>query len=608
LDSQKGNLIVVIVKMPGEILKSFIKVCKGLLIVVFVFHICCTHECSQNQIALELINQLDSSFNVRKKENALDELHMIGTPALETLFYALKHKNWNIRKEIPRVLAWIRDPSVINPLLNALHDNDFQVALAVEGALEMLAENAVEPLIPLLETSDDSIKIRALHVLGEIALCVANDSIYRSDIRLEERNKLCRAVPPLIALLKSQNPAVKLNTLRTLRLIKDPRPVDAIIPLLEDRNYDVRIQAIRTLGVLGEYPAVEGLIETLRDKESQVRVESATALGQINNKRAALPLIECLEDRDWRVRYRAIISLGTLKDKRAIEPLVNLYKNDNNLVVKRVIIYSLGEIADDAYTIDFISKVLSDKDNYIQRNAVCALGKIGKPAVKTLIMALKRHDNKTKAIHGEIIRALTAIGDKQAFKPIIDALKDSNPDIRSEAVSALGKFKDKRAYEPLLYALQDEDNWVRKKALSILAEVNEYRAIRLIKKIAETDPVSDVRKTAQWVLRDIKKNSSKIVERFSDGNVKTEILYRRSWDQETVLKRSHYNEQEQLIKIEDLVNHTETRFAYFKKNCLRMQVEYTKGQLNGKLIEWDTKGATVKEEIWQKGKLVKKIK
>jgi antitoxin component YwqK of YwqJK toxin-antitoxin module len=32
------------------------------------------------------------------------------------------------------------------------------------------------------------------------------------------------------------------------------------------------------------------------------------------------------------------------------------------------------------------------------------------------------------------------------------------------------------------------------------------------------------------------------------------------------------------------------------------------GQLNGKLIEWDTKGATVKEEIWEKGKLVKKIK
>ncbi|MDQ1353669.1 MAG: hypothetical protein QG657_3975 [Acidobacteriota bacterium] len=594
--------------MISRIIKAFVKVCKGLLIVVFVFHICVLPECSPNQIALELINRLDSSFNVRKKENALDELDMIGTPALETLFYALKHKNRNIRKEIPRVLAWIRDPSVINPLIDALHDNDFQVALATENALEMLAGNAIEPLIPLLENSDDSIKIRALHVLGEIALRVSNDSIYRSDIRLEERNKLRRAVPPLIALLGSQNPAVKLNTLRMLRLIKDPRPVDAIIPLLEDRNYDVRIQAIRTLGALEEYPAVERLIETLRDEDCQVRIESATSLGEIRNKQAALPLIECLEDRDWRVRYRAIISLGMLKDKRAIAPLVNLFKNETDPVIKRVIMYSLGDIADDAYTIDFISKVLSDKDNFIQRNAVCALGKIGKPAVKTLLMALKRHDNKTKAIHGEIIRALTAIGDKQAFKPIIDVLKDTDHEIRSEAVSALGKFNDKRAYEPLLNALQDEDNWVRKKALSILAEVNDYRAIGAIKKIAEADPASNVRKTAQQALQDIKKNSSKIEERFSNGKLKTEILYRRFWDQETVLKRSHYNEQEQLIKIEDLVNHIETRFAYFKKRCLKMQAEYTRGQLNGKLIEWDTKGNIIKEEIWEKGKLVKTIK
>ncbi len=39
-----------------------------------------------------------------------------------------------------------------------------------------------------------------------------------------------------------------------------------------------------------------------------------------------------------------------------------------------------------------------------------------------------------------------------------------------------------------------------------------------------------------------------------------------------------------------------------------MQAEYTRGQLNGKLIEWDTKGNIIKEEIWGKGKLVKKIK
>jgi HEAT repeat protein len=594
--------------MISIILKAFFKVCKGLLIVVFVVHICGVFKCSQHRITLKLINRLDGSFNAKIKENALDELHKIGKPALESLFFALKHKNRNIRKEIPRVLVWIRDTSIISPLIDALHDNDFQVALAVENALEMLAGDAIETLIPLLESSDDSIKIRVIHILGEIATRMFDDSRNQDDLILKARNKLSLAVPPLAALLESQNPAVKLNTLWTLRLINDPRPVGAIIPLLEDRNYDVRIQAIRTLGVLGEYPVVARLIETLSDENWQIRMESSTALGRIKNKQAVQPLIECLEDRDWRVRYRAIISLGMLKNKRAIAPLVNIFKNDNNLVVKRINIYSLGEIADDAHTVDFISSVLSNKDRFIQLNAIYALGKIGKPAVKALIMALQRRDENIKRFHNEIIDALTDIGDKQAIEPIIEALNDAYYYKRVKAVIALCKFNDKRAYEPLLRALQDKDKWVRQEALKIFDEVKDYRAIGLIKKIAETDPVSDVRKTAQWVLRDIKENKFKIVDRFSSGKLKTEILYRRFWDQETVLKRSHYNEQEQLIKIEDLVNHTETRFAYFKKRCLKMQAEYTKGQLNGKLIEWDTKGNIIKEEIWEKGKLVKKIK
>jgi len=597
-----------IVKMMYIILKSFVKVCKGLLIVVFVFQICGVFECSQHRNTLELINRLDGSYNAKIKENALEELHMIGTPALESLFYALKHKNRNIRKEIPRILVWIKDPSIKSPLINALHDNDFQVALAVESALENLEEKVIEPLIPLLESSDDTIKIRVIHILGEIAKRIFDDSRNKDDLILEARNKLNPAVPSLITLLESQNPAVKLNTMWTLRTIKDPRPVGAIIPLLEDKNYDVRIQAIRTLGVLGDYTAVDEVIETLRNTDWKVRMESVAALGRIRNKQAVLPLINCLEDRDWRVRYRAIISLGMLKDKQAIDSLVNLFKTDNILVIKRIIIFSIGEIADDVHTVDFISSFLSNKDRFIQQNAVDALGKIGKPAVKALIMALKRQDENIKRFHDEIIQALAAIGDKQAIEPIIDALNDAYYYKRVKAVIALGKFNDKRAYEPLLRALQDKDKWVRQEALKIFDEVKDYRAIGLIKKIAETDPVSDVRKTAQWVLRDIKENKFKIVDRFSNGKVKTEILYRRFWDQETVLKRSHYNEQEQLIKIEDLVNQTETRYTYFEKRRLKMQAEYTKGLLNGKLIEWDTKGNIIKEEIWENGKLIKKIK
>ncbi|MDQ1350538.1 MAG: hypothetical protein QG657_840 [Acidobacteriota bacterium] len=632
--------------MIDIILKSFFKICKGLLIAVFVFYICGVFECSQDQNILELINRLDSSYNVIIKSNASEELYTIGKPSLESLFYALKHKNRNIRKEIPRVLAWIRDPSVINPLINALHDNDFQVTLAVEDALEMLEGDAIEPLIPLLESSDDTIKIRAIHIIGEIALKLS----YKSEILLEERKILNFAVPALTALLESQNPVVKLNTLWTLRLIKDPRPVGAILRLLEDNNFDVRIQAIRTLGVLGDYPAVEGLIEILRDTDCQVRIESATSLGRIRNKQAVLPLIECLEDKDWRVRYRAITSLGMLKDKRAIDPLINLFKKENDPVIKRSIMHSLGDIANDAHTVDFISSVLSDKndflyrvlgekDNFIQQNAVYSLGKIGKPAVGTLLKMLKQTDSDAEYLRADVIEALGNIKDPRALEPIIGALWHNNWEVRLSAVTALEKFNNKRAFEAIYMALWDKNREVRRQAIYILAEAKYCRAYNALKTISETDRDHSIRSSAKDALKILEEKVFKKEENFTNGKKKLLNVCTCSGDGETVIEKRYFDEEEKLIKIEDLVEHSETRFFYFPKEALkgymraikhyrlekiygdqslfygnllkdgvRMETGYMNGQFHGKVMEWDLKGIIKKHEIWEIGRLIKKLK
>ncbi len=636
--------------MIDIILNSFFKVCKGLFIVVFVFYICGVFECSQDRNVPELINRLDSSYNVKIKAIAGEELYIIGKPALESLFFALKNKNRNIRKEIPGILVSIRDPSIINPLINALHDIDFQVALAVENALEKLEEDAIEPLITLLERSDDSIKIRAIHVLGEIAIRIFDDSRYQDDLILKAKNKLSPAVPPLAALLKNQNPVVKLNTLWTLRLIKDPRPVDAIIPLLEDKNFGVRIQAIRTLGVLGEYPAVEGLIETLTDENWQIRMESATALGRIRNKQAVLPLIECLGDRDWRVRHRAIISLQILKDKRAIDPLVNLFKNEKDPVIKRVIIHNLGEIADEAHTVDFIFSVLSDKsdflyrvlgekDNFTQQIAVYSLGKIRKPAVATLLKMLKQTDNDAEYLRTDVIEALGNIGDPRALEPIIGVLKHGNWKVRWSAITALEKFKNKRAFDAIFTALWDKKDEVRSRSIHILSSAKYCRAYNAMKRISETDRDNLIRSSAKDALKMLEEKVYKTAEHFANGKTKLLNVCACSGEGETVIEKRYFNEEDKLIKIENLIEHTEIRFSYFPKEELkgyvramkqhrlekiygdlslyyggllkdgvRMESGYKNGQFHGKLMEWDLKGIIKKEEIWENGKLIKKVK
>ena len=57
--------------------------------------------------------------------------------------------------------------------------------------------------------------------------------------------------------------------------------------------------------------------------------------------------------------------------------------------------------------------------------------------------------------------ALGHIKNKRAVKPLINALKDEDKDIRIFAAISLGRIKDDRAVEPLINAIKDEDRFVR---------------------------------------------------------------------------------------------------------------------------------------------------
>lgn len=64
--------------------------------------------------------------------------------------------------------------------------------------------------------------------------------------------------------------------------------------------------------------------------------------------------------------------------------------------------------------------------------------------------------DKEAIFHCVVIDALGKIGDKEAVKPLISALKDKNPSVRIAAAGALGKIGDKRAIEPLKKMLEDK--------------------------------------------------------------------------------------------------------------------------------------------------------
>jgi HEAT repeat protein len=84
---------------------------------------------------------------------------------------------------------------------------------------------------------------------------------------------------------------------------------------------------------------------------------------------------------------------------------------------------------------------------------------------------------------------------KRSIEPLIQALKDENPDIRASAANALGYIGDIRAVEPLILALNDDLREVRMNAAMALGKIGDSRALQpLIRVIKEN--IHDSQKSA----------------------------------------------------------------------------------------------------------------
>ena len=89
--------------------------------------------------------------------------------------------------------------------------------------------------------------------------------------------------------------------------------------------------------------------------------------------------------------------------------------------------------------------------------------------------------------------ALTPGGD--VIDPLLKALKDKDPQVREKAAIGLSFRRDGRIVQPLLAAIEDQDPQVREKAAIALGASGDERAIGALQK-AMRDPDSQVREKA----------------------------------------------------------------------------------------------------------------
>jgi len=469
-------------------------------------------------------------------------LTAIGAPALDPLIAALRHRESSVHDAAARLLGDLGDPRAVAPLIDALTDRRGP-ALSAAWALVEIGAPAVDPLIVALRDPDAALADAAAQALGKIG-----------DVR---------AVAPLLGALTHEQPQVCQAAASGLVQIGAPA-IDPLVGALADRSATVRSGAAAALAELGWTPdrggagawywvtrgewaraarlgaaAVAPLVVTLREGEGSARVAAVQALGKTGAAQAVPPLIDALSDRDLAVRQAAAAALGqhgmrqadAALRSRAVDALIDALHDRSN-AVRQAAAAALGQIGDPSAVAPLI-EALNDKEIALRRAATAALVQIGDPrALEPLNRALQDGDPAVRELAADALAKLGWHPDEAAsgatywivqrqwdrcveigapaVPPLIDALRDEDPDVRRAAAEALGQIAARqadaavgaRAAEPLGVLLR-QDPHARQAAAGVLGRIGAPAVRPLIAALEQEGGDEQVRDAATGALAQI---------------------------------------------------------------------------------------------------------
>jgi len=254
----------------------------------------------------------------------------------------------------------------------------------------------------------------------------------------------------------------------------------------------------------------------LSDKHVYCKVLAARALGSIGDLRAVEALSQAmLKDDFWGVAAEAAKALGEARTEIAREALLSALSSIKHPKVRRAICDALGNYRDDKVC-DALKKVLAEVDEsyYVRQSAAISLGKMRREEVYEYLLKFINEPSHNYAITIGVLRGLAEIGDERCLKTILEHSYEDKPTIvRSAAIMSLGKFPGRREVIKVLQDYSRDENYrVRQAVVAACKELMAPEVIPILEKMAESDLMEMVRRSARDAAEKIRKNLEKGVE------------------------------------------------------------------------------------------------
>ena len=216
--------------------------------------------------------------------------------------------------------------------------------------------------------------------------------------------------------------------------------------------------------------------ETLTQEEA---LELATSLkqklsdGEIPNSdlESINRMVAGLGDNRGELRLTFAKSLGSVGEE-AIPILCEALENSSNIIIRRASAKTLNIIGDKKALPNLIKAFKTDEDPVVQGSSAGAMATIGEPSIQPLLKILTETQCTAFQI-GLINLALGFIGSKSPMA-FHSAVSSTNPEIRIAALSALAEQAQKQENTEvrllILNALKDSDSEVRAEAATIIGK------------------------------------------------------------------------------------------------------------------------------------------
>jgi HEAT repeat protein len=364
-----------------------------------------------------------------------------------------------------RMIGAAADPGVVQVALRGIRLVQFYDHQRL--AVALLRGLPEERIRALLTSPEDTVRAAAAEVLGG-RQDLSTDTLELLGVRLQD-----------------EAPGVRAATAYALGQLGDESTIATLRPLLEDQVPFVRKGALRAIGELGGPRAVELLVPFANDPDRSIRQSALLALGASGDENAIYPLLGALLGETSPVgRQIAARALASFPGDAARRALLGRLSQEQDPEHRLHLVETLARMPSEEVR-ERLQAIVRDEEGEIREAAMLALGSLGDTSVVGQLIQLLRtgenpralaalrrltfqdlpagpgvadaysewwHENQGRGwrwwlVEGLVSRGYPAVdlyraiggGERalEAIPPLIDALTEERPELRSGAARLL---------------------------------------------------------------------------------------------------------------------------------------------------------------------------